>query len=232
MLQPMDYLRIRPISATLVAALTVAACGGGAGMESDTAPQPTGSTARLEAIYRARMDSARMDYNAADVDFMTGMIAHHAQALVMAALAPTNGASRSVQTLCARIINAQRDEIATMQGWLRDRGQAVPEVEIHGLQLTIHGVAEHHKHMPGMLSQDQLDELGRARGPEFDRLFLRYMIEHHSGAVTMVDNLFAADGAAQGVLAFKLASDIQVDQRTEIARMRLMLESMDAGRRP
>ena len=83
-----------------------------------------------------------------------------------------------------------------------------------------------HAGMPGMLTQAQLDELAAARGVDFDRLFLRYMIGHHAGAVTMVDTLFAADGAAQGGNTFKVASDIQVDQRTEIARMQQMLDSL------
>lgn len=207
-------------------ALCAAACNAG-GRGAEPAPAPAGrAPAELEALYYARLDSARMRFTPADVNFMTGMIAHHAQALVMAALAPTHGASESVRTLCARIINAQRDEIATMQQWLRDRGQPVPEVHIDGLDLMIHGVADHHHHMPGMLSRAQLEELDRARGVDFDRTFLTFMIQHHQGAVTMVHELFATDGAAQGVLTFKLASDIQVDQLTEIARMERMLAAM------
>ncbi len=91
----------------------------------------------------------------------------------------------------------------------------------------VHG-ADHAMHMPGMLTPDQIRELDEARGPDFDRLFLTYMIQHHNGAVTMVHDLFGADGAAQGDLAFKLASDIQVDQISEIARMELMLEALPA----
>jgi uncharacterized protein (DUF305 family) len=207
-----------------IVAVCIAACSGGAGPAAETAPEPATSTAELEAIYRARMDSARMNVARADVDFMTGMIAHHAQALVMADLAPTHGASPAVQRLCARIINAQQDEIATMQGWLRDRDRPVPEVHIDGLNLMIHGVGEHHMHMPGMLTREQLGELDRSRGPEFDRLFLTYMIQHHQGAVTMVHDLFGTDGAAQDEAVFKIASDIQVDQITEIERMKLMLQ--------
>lgn len=194
----------------------------------ETAPRPAaGSTAELEAIYLARTDSARMRFTEADARFMTGMIGHHAQALVMAGLAPTHGASRSVQTLAARIINAQEDEIATMQQWLRDRGQPVPEVHIVGTELMVHG-ADHAMHMPGMLTPDQLRELDRARGAEFDRLFLTYMIQHHRGAVTMVHDLFSTDGAGQDEAVFKFASDVQVDQTTEIARMELMLEALPA----
>jgi uncharacterized protein (DUF305 family) len=232
MLQPMEHPRTHRTTAAFLAALAVTACSGTAGSGTDTAPQPAASTAELEAIYRARTDSARMRFTAADVRFMTGMIGHHGQALVMAALAPTHGASPSVQTLSARIINAQQDEIATMQQWLRDRGQTAPEVHITGTSMTVEG-PEYAMHMPGMLTPDQIRELDEARGREFDRAFLTYMIQHHQGAVTMVDELFGTDGAGLDDVVFKLASDIQVDQLTEIARMELMLEEIaDAGRRP
>lgn len=190
--------------------------------------QEAHSTGELEELFHARRDSALMKYSQADVDFMNGMIAHHAQALVMSRLAPTHGASDEVQTLAARIINAQKDEIETMQRWLEDRDLDAPTIHIDGLELTVHGAGDHAMHMPGMLTQEQLEELDSARGGEFDRLFLKYMIQHHSGAVTMVENLFAKDGAAQGEATYKLASDIQVDQRTEIARMERMLEARKA----
>ncbi|MTI88955.1 MAG: DUF305 domain-containing protein [Balneolaceae bacterium] len=196
----------------------------------------SGSQSELEELYWARQDSARMNFTEADVKFMTGMIAHHAQALIMSRLAPENHASPQVQTLTSRIINAQKDEIKTMQAWLRDRGQPVPEIHIDGLELTITGVSDKpmkvdHTKMAGILSPQQLKELSEAEGKEFDRLFLKYMIYHHKGAVTMVEKLVNTDGAAQDEAAFKLASDIQVDQRTEIDRMRLMLEQLsDASR--
>lgn len=206
-----------------------APAGGESGLSED----------RMEELYWARVDSARMTFTKADVDFMIGMISHHAQALIMSRLAPENGASVRVQTLAARIINAQRDEIRTMQTWLRRRGQPVPEVNIDGLNLMIHlpGMdhEEHadHTNMPGMLSQEQLVELSRAKGTDFDRLFLRYMIDHHTGAVIMVRNLVSTDGAAQEEDAFRLASDIQVDQITEIERMKLILGRLpDPGNRP
>lgn len=204
--------------------LTTAACGGAARSNTSDSPAPTPAS-EFEALYRARQDSARMRFTDADVHFMSGMIGHHAQALVMSALAPTHGASPAVQTLAARIINAQKDEIALMEQWLRDRGQPVPEVHIDGLNLMVHG-ADHAMHMPGMLTQEQLQELDRANGPQFDRLFLTYMIQHHRGAITMVHDLFATDGAGQDDLAFKIASDVQVDQATEIARMELMLAAL------
>jgi uncharacterized protein (DUF305 family) len=203
---------------------TATACGGAA--RSGTSATPASAPeSEFEALYRARQDSARMRFTDADVHFMTGMIGHHSQALVMSALAPTHGASPAVQTLAARIINAQNDEIALMEQWLRDRGQAVPEVHIDGLNLMIHG-ADHAMHMPGMLTQEQLQQLDQARGTEFDRLFLTFMIQHHQGAITMVHDLFATDGAGQDDLAFKIASDVQVDQATEIDRMELMLATL------
>jgi uncharacterized protein (DUF305 family) len=215
--------------ALLLCTLAATACGRAAGTGADTALSPASvAIADIEALYRARTDSARMRVSPADVHFMTGMIGHHAQALVMAALAPSHGAGSSVRILCARIINAQNDEITIMQRWLRDRGQPVPEVHISGTTMTVSGPA-HAMHMPGMLTPEQIRELDGARGAEFDRLFLRFMIQHHQGAVTMVHELFATDGAAQDRLSFKIASDIQVDQITEIARMERMLAALDAA---
>ncbi len=204
----------------LIGALLLQACAGTRGTTTQT-PNPSSalSTTELEALYRARADSALMRVSDEDVQFMTGMISHHAQALVMSALAPENQAGRQVGTLAARIINAQKDEIAFMQQWLLDRGQPVPEVNDMGRPA-------HAMQMPGMLSPEQLEDLEKAKGLEFDRLFLTYMIQHHQGAVTMVHELFSIDGAAQDDHTFKLASDIQVDQITEVARMRDMIEAL------
>lgn len=189
----------------------------------------TADKSELEELYWDRIESARTSFTKADVKFMTGMIAHHAQALVMSRLAPKNGASAEIQRLAARIINAQQDEIKSMQQWLRDRDQPVPDIEIEGLNLMIElndKPYTMYKKMRGVLSQQQIEELAAAKGSDFDRLFLKYMIEHHSGAVFMVENLFDTDGAAQDDQAFRLASDIQVDQRTEIDRMQQMLDQL------
>lgn len=182
------------------------------------AQDTTSASNGLEELYWQRQEEARSRYVQAEVDFMTGMISHHAQALVMSAHAEPNGASPAVRVLAARIINAQKDEIDLMQTWLADRGEAVPVVHAGG-HMPGHG----HAHMPGMLSQAQLKELEMARGAEFDRLFLTYMIQHHQGAVTMVRELFRHDGVGRDEEAFKLASAIHVDQITEIERMELML---------
>ena len=267
----------------------------------------------LEALYWARLDSAKMNFSEDEVRFMTMMIPHHAQALIMSDLATKNGAGPQVLTLSSRIINAQKDEIRLMQTWLSDRKHPSPAVEVDGLELVIsmtypeagHGVdvdmsghqgvnhstmglegenheemdhgADHmdhsedhdmdheahhadenhdemghdsesdrsrhdmagheghdrmdHSTMVGMLTLDQMKELSEARGIEFDRLFLTYMIQHHNGAVIMVTELFDSDGAGWDDAAYKIASDIQVDQRTEIARMELMLEQI-SGEKP
>jgi uncharacterized protein (DUF305 family) len=188
--------------------------------------QPVRDPKLAEAIYRARLDSMRMRFTAADVKFMQGMIHHHAQAVVMSGWAKSNEASFAVQTLAARIINAQRDEIGLMQRWLRDRKQQVPELhEMDGTLMVMMGDSHggHDAHMPGMLSDAQMTTLKAARGTEFDRLFLQYMIQHHQGATTMVSELFAADGAANDEAVFKFAADVNVDQTTEITRMQQML---------
>jgi uncharacterized protein (DUF305 family) len=189
------------------------------------APARGQSTAELEALFRARADSARARFVEADAAFMTGMVVHHAQALLMAGMAPDRGASPAVRTLAARITNAQRDEIALMQRWLRERGRPVPEPHLEGTTLMVHGV-EGHRHMPGMLTEEQLRLLDRARNATFDRTFLTLMIQHHRGAIVMVDTLIATPGAARDPVTFRLASDIRVDQLTEVARMERMLAAM------
>ena len=176
----------------------------------------------------ARADSTRYPFAAADVHFMSGMIAHHAQAILMAGWAPSHGAGPSVRILCERIINGQRDEIVSMQQWLRDRHQPVPEARPAGMTMMMDGV-EQIMLMPGMLTEAQLAELDRASDREFDRLFLTYMIQHHRGAVTMVEDLFGTWGAAQDEAVFKFASDVSVDQTTEIARMEQMLAALPAS---
>ncbi len=224
--------------AALLLQLPLAACAPAAGTGAAPAaapapapaPAPASSSAdtahaALEAIVRARTDSARRRFTPADVAFMSGMIHHHAQAILMAGWAPTHGASPAVRTLAARIINAQQDDIAIMQHWLRDRGQPVPEATPGPVRMTMNGM-EHDMLMPGMLTDVQLRELDAARGSAFDRLFLTFMIQHHRGAVSMVTELFGSYGAAQDDVVFKLASDVNVDQTTEIERMQKMLATL------
>jgi uncharacterized protein (DUF305 family) len=192
------------------------------------------------AIARARADSLRYPYTPADIDFMKGMIHHHAQAITMSRLVPARRASPSIQRLSERIINAQSDEITLMQNWLKDRNQQAPLVDSTGA-VSMGNAAGHAAHgmpghdmasmpggtmMPGMLTDAQMKELATANGAEFDRLFLTYMIQHHRGAVGMVKKLFSSRGAGQDETVFKFANDVEVDQSTEIRRMLSMMLEM------
>lgn len=204
--------------AAVAVLLTLAGCSPA---QPPAPPAPEPSPAALVA--KAQADSVRRSFTPADVQFMTGMIGHHAQAITMARWAPAHGAGRSVQILAERIINAQQDEIVTMQQWLRDRGQPVPDAEPHAMAMHAHG---HAPLMPGMLTEAQMTALDQARGAEFERLFLTFMIQHHRGALTMVEGLFGTHGAGQDDLIFKFASDVHTDQTTEIARMERMLAAL------
>jgi uncharacterized protein (DUF305 family) len=205
----------------VAAMLASAACGGASRHHVQAAPAPVSSPSGAAT---ARTDSLRRPYTEADIRFMTDMIGHHAQAITMAGWAPSHGADRSIQVLAARIINAQRDEIATMQQWLRERNQPAPEPDTSMAGHRMPGM--HHMLMPGMLTPEQMAQLDQARGPAFDRLFLTSMIGHHKGAVSMVDALINTPGAARDETVFKFANDVSVDQSTEIARMETMLAAL------
>jgi uncharacterized protein (DUF305 family) len=189
-----------------------------------TAPPPP------KADPPARPDLVRGPYNEADIEFMTGMIPHHAQAVIMAGWAESHRASPEVRVFCERIVVAQSDEITFMRNWLRDRGQFVPAANATHHKMK-HGDAEHEMLMPGMLSPEEMAALDKARGAEWDRLFLVGMIKHHEGALKMVDDLFESYGAVQDDEMFKFASDIYADQTTEIDFMRRMLEGFKPGKR-
>lgn len=209
----------------LLAAVAIAAAAA-------CAKAPPVLTGEAAGIAKARTDSLRWPYTAADIRFMTEMQHHHAQAVRMASWAPTHGASDAVQRLAARIVNAQNDEIAIMQRWLQDRRQPVPVPNPEGMTMTMGGM-EHTMLMPGMLSKEQMAQLDLARGQEFDRLFLSFMIQHHRGAVAMVKDLFETNGAAQDETVFKFASDVNVDQTTEVNRMlQMLVELGNPGRQP
>jgi uncharacterized protein (DUF305 family) len=212
-------MRRLPLPAVITATLAVAACGGASRHQVQSSPAP--ARAPSSGTATARTDSLRRPYTEADIRFMSDMIGHHAQAITMAGWAPTHGADPSIRTLAARIVNAQQDEIATMQQWLRERSQPVPEPDS--------GMAGHHMHhvlMPGMLTPEQMAQLDQVRGPAFDRLFLTSMIQHHQGAVSMVDALFNTPCAGRDETVFKFANDVSVDQSTEIARMETMLKAL------
>jgi uncharacterized protein (DUF305 family) len=211
------------IGTFVLVGVAVAGCSHGVAPSTPAPQAAPAQGANAAGIAQARRDSAAHPYTAADVAFMQGMIEHHAQAIAMSKWAPAQGASPSVLTLAARIINAQRDEIALMSQWLRNRQLAVPVPDTLGVEPMQMGSGHAMAMMPGMLTADQMTQLHAARGEEFDRLFLQDMIQHHRGAVTMVHQLFDTYGAAEDPRVFKLASDANVDQTTEIARMQRML---------
>lgn len=198
------------INVGALALMAAAACA--TATQRSTSPSPAAP---------APADSGRSTYTAADVHFMTGMIHHHAQAVVMAGWAPTHGASQAVRAMCERIVVGQRDEIVLMERWLRERGEPVPDTGAHDMMPGM----DHSPMMPGMLSAEQMAQLDRAQGPEFDRLFLTLMIQHHQGAVTMVNQLFGS-GSGEEEAVFRIASDVYADQTTEIDRMQKMLAAL------
>jgi uncharacterized protein (DUF305 family) len=163
----------------------------------------------------------------ADVQFMQGMIHHHAQALEMTALLRSRTDRDDMRHLADRIDISQGDEIKMMQRWLTDHGEAVPAVVpwTHA-GMAMPGMSGTSPLMPGMLTASEMAELAAAHGTEFDRLFLAFMIKHHEGALVMVDDLFAHRGAGQDTMIFTFASDVEADQSAEIARMRRMLNEI------
>jgi uncharacterized protein (DUF305 family) len=155
-------------------------------------------------------------YTATDVHFMQMMIGHHDQALRMARMAPEREAGRDLLLLAQRIDISQRDEIRTMELWLEERGQVVPDEE-----------QRRQMQMPGMVTDAQFEALAAARGHEFDRLFLELMIDHHVGAVQMVDELFEDPRAGQEPEIFRFATDVASDQLDEIHVMERLLAQID-----
>jgi uncharacterized protein (DUF305 family) len=202
-------------------ALALAACGGAARAPMSTASAPRGGPAVASTV----APTGRFPVVAADVHFMTGMIAHPSPAVGMAGWAPTHGANASLRALCERIVVGQRDEITLMQTWLADRHLPVPDAKSMRMHMVMDGM-EHDMLMPGMLTDEEMAALDKARGTEFDRLFLMGMIKHHGGAISMVNDLLAAKGAAQDEVVFKFSTDVFIDQTTEIERMTKMLNSL------
>lgn len=183
----------------------------------------SGSQATAAAI--AAADSAAKAFAPADVEFMQGMIPHHAQAVIMAGWAASHGARADVQRLCLRIMAAQSDEISMMRRWLRERKQDVPDSTSTKHVMKMNGMT-HEMMMPGMLSDAEMAELDRARGPIFDRLFLNGMIRHHRGAISMVETLLSHGNAGHDETVFRFANDVVSDQSAEITVMFRMLETV------
>ena len=157
-----------------------------------------------------------------EIEFMQGMIMHHAQAVDMTALIESHTQNKEIRLLGARISHSQSDEMNFMKRWLEVRGEPVspPMPDMPGHDMSSH---RHHMLMPGMLTPKQMDALKNANGAEFDRLFLTGMIHHHNGALIMVKDLFNTAGAGQDAELFNFATDVDSGQRAEIRIMQIML---------
>jgi uncharacterized protein (DUF305 family) len=190
-------------------------------------PGAPGEPSRIISAQQAA-DLSQLRHTAADVQFMQGMISHHAQALEMTALLPSRTTRENMQLLALRINVSQADEIRMMRDWLSERGESVTAGQggterPPGQETTPHA---HQTLMPGMLTTDEMARLARATDTEFDRLFLEFMIKHHEGALVMVEALFSNADAGQEVDIFSFASHVDADQRMEIARMTAMLKEI------
>lgn len=194
-----------------------------------------GGSARLPA---QSATPAPHGYVHADIDFMQGMIIHHAQAVVMSDWAATHGARPNLLILCKRIALSQRDEINMMQQWLLEHHLTAPDPlhmlqgghrpmhDSSGMNMPGMDMGAHPMMMTGMLTPAEMRELDAARGPVFDSLYLTGMIKHHQGALDMVAKLFATPGAGQQPEISSFATDIDAGQRAEIARMQAMLNTL------
>jgi uncharacterized protein (DUF305 family) len=176
---------------------------------------------------KPRPDLVAYPYTPADVEFMQGMIPHHAQAVKMCTMAPTHAGAPEVKLMCERMLISQRDEIRMMRIWLLDRSQDVPPPDATHHKMTMPGGMAHDMLMPGMLTDEQMAQLDKARGAAWDRMFLTFMIGHHEGAIKMVEDLLASPGGGQGDDIYGYASDIFADQTAEIERMKKLLEAKE-----
>ncbi len=181
-------------------------------------PGAPGQASRVITAEEAS-ELANQEYSLGDIQFLQGMIPHHAQAKEMSALAEDRTNNDMVLAVAERITLSQDDEIAMMQGWLRDRGLEVTPEDAHH--------APGFMRMPGMLSDEEMDALAAANGPEFDRLYLESMIDHHQGALDMVENLLDQRGSAQDPLLYEFTADVTSDQTSEIERMDAVLASLN-----
>jgi uncharacterized protein (DUF305 family) len=165
----------------------------------------------------------------ADTAFMQGMIMHHGQAVEMTALIPSHTTNPQIRELGEKISISQADEMKFMRRWLQARNQptsmsmpGMPDMDMSGNPMPL---------MPGMLTPAQMDSLRKASGPQFDRLFLTGMIQHHTGALTMVDQLFKSPGAGQDADLFNFATDVDNTQRAEIRIMQGLLQNLSKENR-
>lgn len=178
-------------------------------------PGAPGQPSRLISAEEAS-DLANLSFTDADVKFMQGMISHHAQAVEMGALVEGRTNREALIAMAQRISISQEDEMSMMRGWLEDRGLDVPDEHAH------HSMSEEDL-MPGMLSPEDFAQLTAAEGPQFDSFFLQFMIDHHEGALEMVETLLDQPGSAQDSVIYEFTTDVTADQTSEIERMSAML---------
>jgi uncharacterized protein (DUF305 family) len=212
------------VCALLAATQGILSCGAWAEQSEPNSPvvvQP-GAPGKPSRKLPASTSAKLPPRSQAEVDFMRGMIMHHAQAVEMTALVVSHTENKDLRTLAARISSSQSDEIKFMQRWLTARGEALstampamPNMSASGNPMPL---------MPGMLTPEQMQALRKARGAEFDHLFLTGMIQHHGGALTMVKDLFDTAGAGQDAELFNFATDVDSGQRAEIRIMHAMLD--------
>jgi uncharacterized protein (DUF305 family) len=209
---------------TLLGLFSLSVCAQQAGPATPVVVQPGAPgqpTRTLPPSTRARLPPLSL----ADVRFMQGMIMHHAQAVEMTALIESHTVNKNLRSLGARISSSQSDEIKFMKRWLEARGEPIsptmpemPSLDMPGMDMSSHSML-----MPGMLTEKQMEALRKAKGEEFDRLFLTGMIQHHGGALIMVKDLFDTAGAGQDAELFNFATDVDSGQRAEIRIMQTML---------
>jgi uncharacterized protein (DUF305 family) len=232
--RPKSGLSSARASVLLCAALAVLAasvatgffCSAAHAQQTDSAPPPVvvqpGAPGKPSKTLPPSTRAALPPRSQADVDFMQGMIMHHAQAVEMTALIPSHTENKDMRSLGARISRSQSDEIGFMRRWLAARGEPI--------SMTMPGMSDTDKSwepmalMPGMLTPQQMEALRNAKGAEFDKLFLTGMIQHHNGALIMVKDLFDTAGAGQDAELFDFATDVDSGQRAEIRIMQSMLE--------
>jgi uncharacterized protein (DUF305 family) len=227
------------VALLFVTLLFATSAAGQQGKSTETAPliQPGAPGQKSKTV---TVESAGTPYHGptdADTSFMQGMIMHHSQAVEMVELLRTRGGSKELQALGDRISISQTDEIKYMKQWLEDRGKPTSMPMKHDMKgmegmdmkgmdmkgMDMKGMDMSMAMMPGMLSPQQMKDLEAAKGAAFDHLFLTGMIQHHTGALTMVDELYNTPGAGQDSILFDFATDIDNTQRAEIRIMQAML---------
>lgn len=218
-------------AAAIAAALVVLLTGAAFGQKPEQKEGPVvvrpGAPGQATRVLPADTKATLPPRSRKDVEFMQGMIMHHAQAVEMTDMIATRTTNRDIRLLGERISKSQTDEMDFMRRWLELRGESTEHKMPSKPAGHDHGGHSSEMLMPGMLSKAQMDALRRAKGDEFDRLFLSGMIQHHEGALVMVDELFGTQGSGQDAELFNFATDVDSGQRAEIKSMQTLL-----GKRP